>query len=404
MNISVDMPTAAHTQVYDLISNWLQRALRRNVQIGNIKRNQSMHFVNQPLPPLFSTLRKVPDLCIYNRENTRPLVQIEVDSGDLRHTVRKLALGLVDQLRHERNRNDAITYCTGFYFPSNTSCTSVVKVTLSWSDTTTDFRTTNSIVRKRCIIREIVEALQVETLKTINMEESTRQFFQIPLTQSFITETFGEGSVQCFSGYSVVIINNAAKKVFKKSFENSARLYELLREPPLDQCILPKDVNNRYFEFDLVKPPLKCEEAKDCLIQFSSSVKDALASIHEREITHLDIRLENICYDDTCSKALLIDFDRSVPSLMFGSGISYLLESYGNSVMYRIPSTFPPDANHSHVDWRQFGIMLCYILEPNHDYHFTEPTPQNDFLKKLLEEGKYDGTLYDAWVEELQLQ
>ena len=130
-------------------------------------------------------------------------------------------------------------------------------------------------------------------------------------------------------------------------------------------------------------------------------MKDALASIHQREVAYLDIRLENICFDETCSKALLIDLDQSVSSTMFSSGISYLSETFGNSVMYTIPSTFPPNADHSNVDWWQFGIMLCNILERNEDYHYTKPTPQNDCLKKLLEKGKCDKILHDQWVEEL---
>ena len=66
-------------------------------------------------------------------------------------------------------------------------------------------------------------------------------------------ENFEEGSVQCLSGYSVVVINNLTKKVYKRSFETAERLFELLTAAPLDQCALPKKVHDqRYFEFDLV--------------------------------------------------------------------------------------------------------------------------------------------------------
>ena len=139
-------------------------------------------YANQPLPTLFSTL-KLPDICIYNRENARPILQIEVDSGGLKKTIRKLAFGLIDQLRHERNQNDSITTCTGFYFPRNSTYTSVIEVTLAWSDITIDFRTTHNVVRKGNVIREIVQAIKIETMKNTNMQESTRrEFFTIPLT------------------------------------------------------------------------------------------------------------------------------------------------------------------------------------------------------------------------------
>ena len=124
----------------------------------DIQVNKSGHTCNCPLPPLVSSLRKIPDLCIYDRnDKTRILLQLEVDSGDLNKTLRKLALSLIDQLRY-----DSITTCIGFYFPNNSSCTSVIKVTLMWSDETTDFTTTNSTVPRGNFIREIKTAIQLE--------------------------------------------------------------------------------------------------------------------------------------------------------------------------------------------------------------------------------------------------
>ena len=107
--------------------------------------------------------------------------------------------------------------------------------------------------------------------------------------------------------------------------------------------------------FDLVQPPLTCVEARMCLLEFVSTIRDAITSLRERKIAHLDIRLENICFDVNSSKALLIDVDRSV---------KYTL------------------------------------LEHNEDYRHTEPTSLNCFLKKLVEEGICDETLHDQWVQE----
>ena len=54
MDISINMATCSnHIQVHDLISKWLEKGLHRHVQIGNIKVNESMHSINQPLPALF---------------------------------------------------------------------------------------------------------------------------------------------------------------------------------------------------------------------------------------------------------------------------------------------------------------------------------------------------------------
>ena len=141
MNISPEMAsnTSNHIKMYELISVWLGNKLN-SIHIGDIKVNKSMQTSNYPLPPLISSLRKIPDLCIYDRiQKTRILLQIEVDSGNLKRTLRKLALSLIDQLRYQRNLDDSISTCIGFYFPNNSSSTSVMKVTLIWLDETTDY-------------------------------------------------------------------------------------------------------------------------------------------------------------------------------------------------------------------------------------------------------------------------
>ena len=115
--------------------------------------------------------------------------------------------------------------------------------------------------------------------------------------------------------------------------------------------MLPKSKNREgYFEFDLVQPLLTHEEARMCLLEFVSTVKDVT---------------------------------------------SYLPDNYGDSAMYWTPSTFPSGADHSNVDWRQFGIMLCFYLEDHH----TEPTQQNHFLKELVDKGVYNEAFREDWVQ-----
>ena len=65
-------------------------------------------------PQLLTSELKKPDLPIISDDQC-VLVQIEVDSGDVERTVRKLGIGLVDQLCWLRNH---ITKCGGFYFMS----------------------------------------------------------------------------------------------------------------------------------------------------------------------------------------------------------------------------------------------------------------------------------------------
>ena len=70
--------------------------------------------------------------------------------------------------------------------------------------------------------------------------------------------------------------------------------------------------------------------------------------------------------------------------------------------MYATTETFPPGAHNSNIDWRQFGIISCFILKNNEDYYYSEPTPRNLFLKELLDKGIYNETVHDNCVWELE--
>ena len=115
--------------------------------------------------------------------------------------------------------------------------------------------------------------------------------------------TFREGSVQCLSKHSIVIVNsNGGRKVYKKIIWDVSRrtllfpfymeilstnVYYLQSETKKDIC----------YVFDLVQPPLTCVQPRTCLLEFVSTVKDGITSLHERKIAHLDIKLENIYFD-----------------------------------------------------------------------------------------------------------
>ena len=81
--------------------------------------NKGLRGAITTLPTLRTTLQKRPDVAIYDTADDEPqmLVQIEVDSGDMQKTARKLSLGLINQLHWQRNHQDTILTCTGFYFP-----------------------------------------------------------------------------------------------------------------------------------------------------------------------------------------------------------------------------------------------------------------------------------------------
>ena len=106
-----------HVDSYVGIQKWLVDKIR-GLKEENIYLDKAIQGMTT-LPALGTTLYKRPDVAIYDADDDELLllVQIEVDSGDLNKTARKLSLRLIDQLRWQRNHQDTILTCTGFYFP-----------------------------------------------------------------------------------------------------------------------------------------------------------------------------------------------------------------------------------------------------------------------------------------------
>ncbi len=58
----------------------------------------------------------------------------------------------------------------------------------------------------------------------------------------------------------------------------------------------------------VLKPPITVGKAKSMLKEFTSAVVLALKGLHEQGIAHLDIRLENICFNH--GKVVFIELDK----------------------------------------------------------------------------------------------
>ena len=59
---------------------------------------------------------------------------IEIDSKELESTCRRLAYALIEQVLRLRRYDNTILEVAGYFFPSYERPTSVVRVTVTWSD------------------------------------------------------------------------------------------------------------------------------------------------------------------------------------------------------------------------------------------------------------------------------
>ena len=112
-----------------------------------------------------------------------------------------------------------------------------------------------------------------------------------------------------------------------------------------------------YFEFELLDMPLDWEAAKTYVVHFVEAVVTAINELYDAGIAHQDIRLENICFNVSQQRAVLI-----------GHAVSTeVLPSIPSYMMYRAPSsTWTAEM----VDWRQLAILIYYIeVDTNTEYH-----------------------------------
>lgn len=144
-------------------------------------------------------------LIVVDNDQKGALLQIEVESGK---TIRKLAFGIIDQLRCLRNCDDSIQQYSGIYFMRHDGRGHVIQVDIESIDTLFKF-----YVKPKCLFLEEVESViyrvfskerdkynRVKTMRSGNLT--------LPLSKQFIYDTFGAGAIQYHSGQSVVIIVN----------------------------------------------------------------------------------------------------------------------------------------------------------------------------------------------------
>ena len=153
-----------------------------------------------------------------------------------------------------------------------------------------------------------------------------------------------------------------------------------------ERSLLPMTpvVGEKYFQFPLLKPPIKRETARSDIVPLVSSVVFALNEVHGHGLAHLDIRLDNICFD-TENRAIFIDLDRcqNVDDTVCAEVAKSLMYPFHNGWVYR------------QWDYVQLGLMIARFICPvsGAEYHTVEPLwslpPLNHgFLEKLYREGE----------------
>ena len=101
--------------------------------------------------------------------------------------------------------------------------------------------------------------------------------------------------------------------------------------------------------------PLEVEDAKWCLGDLVIEIDESIAQLHDIGLSHNDVRLENICFNDSY-KSVFIDLERcmviSKMHTMFGS----------SSFMYSLPQPILKFRG-SKSDYFQLGWLVAWVLD-----------------------------------------
>lgn len=370
-----------------------------------VKSKQALTLPEPSPPPLETNSLKLPDVGVYWHErggDENVVFQVEVDSGDYRWTCIKLVDGISQQLIWERNRDDSVTSWTGMYMPTFGRGNGCVLITVSWNDSLFEFRVKKMVPEYGDLVTEIQQAIatEIQKIKQIASLECQATQLILPMTRSFVTDTFGRGALQVGSGESVVIINRLEACVFKRPLHkdiigNLLSFKQEASQSTVTQFLLPTGTTYKhevqYLQYKLLKPPLSDEKAESILPDLITSVVHALTELHDYGRAHLDVRLENICFNSH-NQAVLIDLDRSRPVNM---RVRAVLQE---SVMY----PFHDEWVYKQWDFVQLAVLIGRVIDrpqSTEEYHSVKPPLNHAFLNKLYDEGVIDEVLFDTWKE-----
>ncbi len=260
---------------------------------------------------------RIPDGTI-NFEGATVFIMDLISNNDASSTLLKLSIHLCQMLASLRNRKP-VKSLSGFYFPwVEKGC--MVEVVIEWSDTLMLF-----IERHKYLaFVEVGDRFRIVYLENLSHWKSSpwpqgeKFVLSYPATPSYVAEVFEGFQIQ--SGQSIVIVSPQKQLAYKKVMgtkEESSLLCLLhakynFTEPQIEfprELFVPELA--KFFVYKLFSPPLTSFYG----IQewYVRQVVELLTILHSLGIAHLDVRRENICFDETNKCLVLIDLDRSAP-------------------------------------------------------------------------------------------
>ena len=166
---------------------------------------------------------------------------------------------------------------------------------------------------------EEVIAFQCHSIFDHLKEECGPCYAMVRLSDKEIEQLSGalpsDGSYQVMSATHVMTVcNDIVSKIIYSSDEFMTLIDIFPMIPSCDDCLIKPQYSKtgtiRVFKYPMVKyASLKVEDAKRCLGDLVIEIPESIDQLHGIGLSHNDVRLENICFNDSY-KAVLIDLER----------------------------------------------------------------------------------------------
>lgn len=321
------------------------------------------------------------------KERHHPVLLIEVESSNsVKHTVGKLATGVMSQILYLRKCGKFIHTIKGFFIPVNSGFAE--EVTGTFKEESLKFIFQRKALRLNEVEQSIVEAWRDQKGLLPLHEKSS---ITLPLTPDVIRSKFGVNSYQVTSGRSVVIHDPENHFYYKYSMVSLSSQCNLSIEslrPTLS--VYPNTpsiefLSKPFFIYPEMLPPLRKRDVSSnvILIELTKGTIEALLELHRFGYAHNDVRLENICFRVSDKKPVLIDLERRTPE-----SETVILGVYGDSTMYTHPTG--ERWTQKQLDFRQLSIMITYLrsTDPSIQYHQIKvDDTAHAFLRNMFYQG-----------------
>ena len=331
------------------------------------------------LPSLQTSSLQRSDVNVYNQEQTKLLLQVEITSSPMRQTVNKAIRGAADLLRFLRNTAKDFNAMTVFVFPKTKHAVCVGKVTVKWEHLR--FRYQINWLTGVDEAWRVIENVIMENARAMPTLPSVAELdIEVPLHLSpqdllDFGEHVGGSATQLKCPHHVMVeCKNLIYKLISETALHSALalLAQQVGDKQHTHFIVPKmnpEHKHLFFYPKVAYCPLTPEVAGQCLEELITKIEVALNELHSYGFSHNDVRLPNVCLDNDYN-AVLINVDSCEDIRECPPTLSTALT--GESCMYTRPTTIRAEEfTGEKMDYMQLGWLVVQVLtqSPGHHYH-----------------------------------